>query len=96
MEARFLNESREYRVARDCLFHKEIGLRRQMEALAIERRALKAGERDYPGQDASLQAFIAARTASFDISGVQSCNSPKATTVKRRAAPARSSRCGIS
>jgi hypothetical protein len=91
-----------YRVARDCLLHKEIDLGRQMEALAMERRALKAGERDYlnqdekGGQDASLQAFHRGRTASFDISGVQSCSSPKATTVRRRAASARSSRCGIS
>jgi predicted dithiol-disulfide oxidoreductase (DUF899 family) len=52
-----------YRVARDCRLHKEIDLGRQMEALAMERRALKAGERDYlnqdekGGQDASLQAF---------------------------------------
>jgi hypothetical protein len=91
-----------YRVARDCRLHKEIDLGRQMEALAMERRALKAGERDYlnqdekGGQDASLQAFRRGKDGVIGHSGVQSCSSPKATTVKRRAASARSSRCGIS
>jgi predicted dithiol-disulfide oxidoreductase (DUF899 family) len=47
---RFPNESAEYRAARDRLLEKEIELRRQMEAVAEERRKLPPGgklEEDY-------------------------------------------------
>jgi predicted dithiol-disulfide oxidoreductase (DUF899 family) len=42
-EVRFPNESREYRAARDQLLHAEMALRRQIEAVAAQRRALPAG-----------------------------------------------------
>jgi predicted dithiol-disulfide oxidoreductase (DUF899 family) len=44
-EIRFPNESREYRAARDKLLAAEIALRRQIEAVAAERRALPPGGR---------------------------------------------------
>lgn len=46
----FQGESTEYRAARDKLLQSEIALRRQMEAVAVERRALPPGphvEQDY-------------------------------------------------
>jgi predicted dithiol-disulfide oxidoreductase (DUF899 family) len=39
----FPGESPEYRTARDALLEREIGLRREMEAVAAERRALPPG-----------------------------------------------------
>jgi predicted dithiol-disulfide oxidoreductase (DUF899 family) len=39
----FPNESNEYRAARDALLEREIGLRREMEAVAAARRALPPG-----------------------------------------------------
>ena len=45
MPVRFPNESAEYRAARDRLLEKEIELRRQMEAVAEERRKLPPGGR---------------------------------------------------
>jgi predicted dithiol-disulfide oxidoreductase (DUF899 family) len=39
----FIGESPEYRAARDRLLNEEIGLRRQMEAVAVARRALPPG-----------------------------------------------------
>ncbi|MFU0507817.1 DUF899 family protein [Pseudaminobacter sp. NGMCC 1.201702] len=50
MGVTFRGESAEYRVARDKLLQSEIALRRQMEAVAAERRALPPGplvEKDY-------------------------------------------------
>jgi predicted dithiol-disulfide oxidoreductase (DUF899 family) len=50
MAMHFPNESAEYRAARDRLLGKEIELRRQMEAVAAERRRLPPGgalEEDY-------------------------------------------------
>src|SRR5215218_6893586 len=43
MEIRYPGESAEYRAARDRLLEREIELRRQMEAVAAERRELPAG-----------------------------------------------------
>jgi predicted dithiol-disulfide oxidoreductase (DUF899 family) len=43
MGMRFPNESPEYRAARDALLESEVLLRRQMEAVAVELRALPAG-----------------------------------------------------
>ncbi len=43
MAITFANESVEYRAARDALLDQEIGLRRQMEAVAEARRALPPG-----------------------------------------------------
>ncbi len=43
MGVTFPNESREYRCARDALLEQEIALRRQMEAVAVARRALPPG-----------------------------------------------------
>jgi predicted dithiol-disulfide oxidoreductase (DUF899 family) len=43
MKLSFPNESAEYRAARDRLLEKEIGLRREIEAIARERRALPPG-----------------------------------------------------
>lgn len=40
---RFPNESETYRIARDALLASEIALRRQMEAVAVELRALPPG-----------------------------------------------------
>jgi predicted dithiol-disulfide oxidoreductase (DUF899 family) len=58
MSVRFPNESAEYRAARERLLEREIELRRAMEAVAAERRALPAGgpiPKDYvfqgPGAD---------------------------------------------
>jgi predicted dithiol-disulfide oxidoreductase (DUF899 family) len=45
MPVRFPNESADYRAARDRLLEKEIELRRQMEAVAEERRKLPPGGR---------------------------------------------------
>ena len=42
-QARFTNESDEYRHARDGLLAAEIALRRQIEAVAAQRRALPPG-----------------------------------------------------
>jgi predicted dithiol-disulfide oxidoreductase (DUF899 family) len=42
-QSHFPNESREYRVARDALLSEEINLRRQIEQVAAQRRALPAG-----------------------------------------------------
>ena len=44
-DIRFPNESRQYRAARDKLLTAEIALRRQIEAVAAERRALPPGGR---------------------------------------------------
>lgn len=41
--ARFPNESTEYRAARDALLAEEIALRRQLEQVAVQRRALPPG-----------------------------------------------------
>jgi predicted dithiol-disulfide oxidoreductase (DUF899 family) len=43
MPGRFPNESREYRVTRDVLLQREVELRRQMESVAAELRALPPG-----------------------------------------------------
>lgn len=43
MTVRFANETSEYRAARDRLLNEEIALRRQMEAVAKDRRALPPG-----------------------------------------------------
>lgn len=43
MDITFPNESAEYRTARNALLEQEIALRRQMEAVAAQRRALPAG-----------------------------------------------------
>lgn len=43
MNISFPNESAEYRTARNALLEQEIALRRQMEAVAAQRRALPAG-----------------------------------------------------
>ncbi|GFE85133.1 DUF899 family protein [Steroidobacter agaridevorans] len=43
MAISFPNESTEYRTARNALLEQEIALRRQMEAVAVQRRALPAG-----------------------------------------------------
>ena len=43
MGATFPNESAEYRAARDKLLRREVALRREMEAVAAERRALPPG-----------------------------------------------------
>ena len=43
MAIRFPGESAAYRIARDALLQREIGLRREMETVAIERRALPPG-----------------------------------------------------
>src|SRR5262245_15858905 len=43
MSITFPGESREYREARDLLLQREIELRRAMEAVAVERRALPQG-----------------------------------------------------
>jgi predicted dithiol-disulfide oxidoreductase (DUF899 family) len=43
MTIAFPNETREYRAARDALLKSEIALRRQMEAVAVELRALPLG-----------------------------------------------------
>jgi predicted dithiol-disulfide oxidoreductase (DUF899 family) len=53
-DVRFPNESTEYRAARDKLLEAEIALRRQIEAVAAERRALPPGGRvtvDYMFQE---------------------------------------------
>jgi predicted dithiol-disulfide oxidoreductase (DUF899 family) len=39
----FPGESQEYRTARNALLEREIGLRHEMEAVAVARRALPAG-----------------------------------------------------
>ena len=44
MGVTFPNESPEYRQARDKLLHREAALRREMEAVAAELRALPPGE----------------------------------------------------
>ena len=43
MDITFPGESAEYRAARDALLEREIGLRREMEAVAAQRRALPPG-----------------------------------------------------
>ena len=43
MRITFPGESKEYRAARDALLQREIGLRREMEAVAAARRALPPG-----------------------------------------------------
>ena len=43
MSIAFPNESREYREARDALLQQEVDLRRQMEAVAAQRRSLPPG-----------------------------------------------------
>lgn len=43
MRVNFPNESAEYRAARDVLLRREVALRREMEAVAAERRALPPG-----------------------------------------------------
>ena len=43
MTIRFPNESNVYRVARDRLLEQELALRREMEAVAMARRALPPG-----------------------------------------------------
>ncbi|MBV9568911.1 MAG: DUF899 family protein [Hyphomicrobiales bacterium] len=43
MKTRFPNESSDYRVARDALLRRELQLRREMESVASELRALPAG-----------------------------------------------------
>ena len=43
MGVTFPNESPEYRTARDKLLHREVALRREMEAVAAEIRALPSG-----------------------------------------------------
>jgi predicted dithiol-disulfide oxidoreductase (DUF899 family) len=43
MSMRFPNETSEYRAARDALLASEIALRRQMEAVAAQLRALPPG-----------------------------------------------------
>jgi predicted dithiol-disulfide oxidoreductase (DUF899 family) len=51
MGMRFPNETTTYRAARDSLLHSEVGLRRQIEAVAAELRALPPGgevREDYP------------------------------------------------
>ena len=46
MGVTFPNESPEYRAARDKLLQREVSLRREMEALAAEIRALPPGGAD--------------------------------------------------
>ena len=56
MRITFPGESKEYRAARDALLQREIGLRREMEAVAAARRALPPGgavPEDYVFQGAS-------------------------------------------
>jgi predicted dithiol-disulfide oxidoreductase (DUF899 family) len=66
MNVTFPRESAEYRVARERLLEREIGLRREMEAVAAARRALPSGgvvPEDYvfqgPGADVRLSELFA-------------------------------------
>ena len=63
MSMTFPNESPKYRAARNALLEREVALRRQMEAVAVELRALPPGG-DVP-EDYFVAAVVLATFASF-------------------------------